>query len=225
MIEIKNLYKIYNQGKPNEFTALKDVSLSVPKGQFLAVTGKSGAGKSTFMNITACLDTPTSGHVIIDGTDLSSAGEKQRAEFRKDKLGIVTQAPMLIEELSAIENVKVAFYLLRAKREQRNVSAVNLLKSVGLGDRIGQKVSTLSGGEKQRVSIARALAGNPCVILADEPTGNLDSKNAKTVFRILKNVAEQGITVIMVTHDGELASECDRVVEIADGQIVSDSTK
>ena len=132
---------------------------------------------------------------------------------------------MLIEELSAIENVKVAFYLLRAKREQRNVSAANLLKSVGLGDKIGQKVSTLSGGEKQRVSIARALAGNPCVILADEPTGNLDSKNAKTVFRILKNVAEQGITVIMVTHDGELASECDRVVEIADGQIVSDSTK
>ena len=121
--------------------------------------------------------------------------------------------------------MKVAFYLLRVKREQRNVSAANLLKSVGLGDRIGQKVSTLSGGEKQRVSIARALAGNPCVILADEPTGNLDSKNAKTVFRILKNVAEQGITVIMVTHDGELASECDRVVEIADGQIVSDSTK
>lgn len=225
MIEIKNLYKIYNQGKPNEFAALKDVSLSVPKGQFLAVTGKSGAGKSTFMNITACLDTPTSGQVIIDGTDLSSAGEKQRAEFRKDKLGIVTQAPMLIEELSAIENVKVAFYLLRAKREQRNVSAANLLKSVGLGDKIGQKVSTLSGGEKQRVSIARALTGNPCVILADEPTGNLDSKNAKTVFGILKNVAEQGITVIMVTHDGELASECDRVVEIADGQIVSDSTK
>ncbi|HCE33911.1 MAG TPA: hypothetical protein DEQ88_00810, partial [Clostridiales bacterium] len=183
------------------------------------------AGKSTLLNIVACLDTPTSGSVILDGEEISSASEKKRAAVRMNKLGIVTQTPLLVEEISAVENVKLPLVLKKLKMSECNQKAANLLKSVGLEGKIEQTVKTLSGGEKQRVSIARALASDPKIILADEPTGNLDTENASAVFNILKNVAKLGITVIVVTHDADIAAMCDRILELSDGKLKSDVSK
>lgn len=225
MIEIANLTKIYNSGKPNSQTALDNVSFTVSDGELVAVIGKSGAGKSTLLNIVACLDTPTSGSVILDGEEISSASEKKRAAVRMNKLGIVTQTPLLVEEISAVENVKLPLVLKKLKMSECNQKAANLLKSVGLEGKIEQTVKTLSGGEKQRVSIARALASDPKIILADEPTGNLDTENASAVFNILKNVAKLGITVIVVTHDADIAGMCDRILELSDGKLKSDISK
>lgn len=225
MIEIANLTKIYNSGKPNSQTALDNVSFTVSDGELVAVIGKSGAGKSTLLNIVACLDTPTSGSVILDGEEISSASEKKRAAVRMNKLGIVTQTPLLVEEISAVENVKLPLVLKKLKMSECNQRAANLLKSVGLEGKIEQTVKTLSGGEKQRVSIARALASDPKIILADEPTGNLDTENASAVFNILKNVAKLGITVIVVTHDADIAGMCDRILELSDGKLKSDVSK
>lgn len=225
MIEIANLTKIYNNGKPNSQTALDNVSFTVSDGELVAVIGKSGAGKSTLLNIVACLDTPTSGSVILDGEEISSASEKKRAAVRMNKLGIVTQTPLLVEEISAVENVKLPLVLKKLKMSECNQKAANLLKSVGLEGKIEQTVKTLSGGEKQRVSIARALASDPKIILADEPTGNLDTENASAVFNILKNVAKLGITVIVVTHDADIAAMCDRILELSDGKLKSDVSK
>lgn len=225
MIEIANLTKIYNSGKPNSQTALDNVSFTVSDGELVAVIGKSGAGKSTLLNIVACLDTPTSGSVILDGEEISSASEKKRAAVRMNKLGIVTQTPLLVEEISAVENVKLPLVLKKLKMSECNQKAANLLKSVGLEGKIEQTVKTLSGGEKQRVSIARALASDPKIILADEPTGNLDTENASAVFNILKNVAKLGITVIVVTHDVDIAGMCDRILELSDGKLKSDVFK
>lgn len=225
MIEIANLTKIYNSGKPNSQTALDNVSFTVSDGELVAVIGKSGAGKSTLLNIVACLDTPTSGSVILDGEEISSASEKKRAVVRMNKLGIVTQTPLLVEEISAVENVKLPLVLKKLKMSECNQKAANLLKSVGLEGKIEQTVKTLSGGEKQRVSIARALASDPKIILADEPTGNLDTENASAVFNILKNVAKLGITVIVVTHDVDIAGMCDRILELSDGKLKSDVSK
>lgn len=225
MIEIANLTKIYNSGKPNSQTALYNVSFTVSDGELVAVIGKSGAGKSTLLNIVACLDTPTSGSVILDGEEISSASEKKRAAVRMNKLGIVTQTPLLVEEISAVENVKLPLVLKKLKMSECNQKAANLLKSVGLEGKIEQTVKTLSGGEKQRVSIARALASDPKIILADEPTGNLDIENASAVFNILKNVAKLGITVIVVTHDADIAGMCDRILELSDGKLKSDVSK
>lgn len=225
MIEIANLTKIYNSGKPNSQTALDNVSFTVSDGELVAVIGKSGAGKSTLLNIVACLDTPTLGSVILDGEEISSASEKKRAAVRMNKLGIVTQTPLLVEEISAVENVKLPLVLKKLKMSECNQRAANLLKSVGLEGKIEQTVKTLSGGEKQRVSIARALASDPKIILADEPTGNLDTENASAVFNILKNVAKLGITVIVVTHDVDIAGMCDRILELSDGKLKSDVSK
>ncbi len=225
MIEIANLTKIYNSGKPNSQKALDNVSFTVSDGELVAVIGKSGAGKSTLLNIVACLDTPTSGSVILDGEEISSASEKKRAAVRMNKLGIVTQTPLLVEEISAVENVKLPLVLKKLKMSECNQKAANLLKSVGLEGKIEQTVKTLSGGEKQRVSIARALASDPKIILADEPTGNLDTENASAVFNILKNVAKLGITVIVVTHDADIAGMCDRILELSDGKLKSDVSK
>lgn len=225
MIEIANLTKIYNSGKPNSQTALDNVSFTVSDGELVAVIGKSGAGKSTLLNIVACLDTPTSGSVILDGEEMSSASEKKRAAVRMNKLGIVTQTPLLVEEISAVENVKLPLVLKKLKMSECNQKAANLLKSVGLEGKIEQTVKTLSGGEKQRVSIARALASDPKIILADEPTGSLDTENASAVFNILKNVAKLGITVIVVTHDADIAGMCDRILELSDGKLKSDVSK
>lgn len=225
MIEIANLTKIYNSGKPNSQTALDNVSFTVSDGELVAVIGKSGAGKSTLLNIVACLDTPTSGSVILDGEEISSSSEKKRAAVRMNKLGIVTQTPLLVEEISAVENVKLPLVLKKLKMSECNQKAANLLKSVGLEGKIEQTVKTLSGGEKQRVSIARALASDPKIILADEPTGNLDTENASAVFNILKNVAKLGITVIVVTHDADIAGMCDRILELSDGKLKSDVSK
>lgn len=225
MIEIANLTKIYNSGKPNSQTALDNVSFTVSDGELVAVIGKSGAGKSTLLNIVACLDTPTSGSVILDGEEISSASEKKRAAVRMNKLGIVTQTPLLVEEISAVENVKLPLVLKKLKMSECNQKAANLLKSVGLEGKIEQTVKTLSGGEKQRVSIARALASDPKIILADEPTGNLDTENASAVFNILKNVAKLGIIVIVVTHDADIAGMCDRILELSDGKLKSDVSK
>lgn len=225
MIEIANLTKIYNSGKPNSQTALDNVSFTVSDGELVAVIGKSGAGKSTLLNIVACLDTPTSGSVILDGEEISSTSEKKRAAVRMNKLGIVTQTPLLVEEISAVENVKLPLVLKKLKMSECNQKAANLLKSVGLEGKIEQTVKTLSGGEKQRVSIARALASDPKIILADEPTGNLDTENASAVFNILKNVAKLGITVIVVTHDVDIAGMCDRILELSDGKLKSDVSK
>ena len=225
MIEIANLTKIYNSGKPNSQTALDNASFTVSDGELVAVIGKSGAGKSTLLNIVACLDTPTSGSVILDGEEISSASEKKRAAVRMNKLGIVTQTPLLVEEISAVENVKLPLVLKKLKMSECNQKAANLLKSVGLEGKIEQTVKTLSGGEKQRVSIARALASDPKIILADEPAGNLDTENASAVFNILKNVAKLGITVIVVTHDADIAGMCDRILELSDGKLKSDVSK
>lgn len=225
MIQLQNIYKIFNEGKPNEKTALEDVSLTIGDEEFVAIKGKSGAGKSTLMNILGCLDIPSRGVCVINGKRTDECTNDALAFLRHEMLGIITQTPFLIGESSALENVMLPLYLNKLSKTDRVELATNALKDVGLLEQLKQRVSTLSGGEQQRVAIARALINNPAVILADEPTGSLDSQNAKTIMNMLGKINESGKIVIIVTHDDEIAKCCRRIITLGDGKIISDITE
>lgn len=224
MIELKNIYKIYSDGD-SEIRALDGVSLHVSKGEFVAIAGSSGSGKSTCMNIIGCLDIPTSGTYHLNGNDVSQMDEKELAHIRNRELGFIFQQYNLIPKLNVVENVELPLLYKGIKARERRELAMTALDRVGLADRFSKYPSQLSGGQQQRVSIARALAGNPPVILADEPTGALDSKTGKEVIEFLKKLNAEGTTIVLITHDNGIASNIKRVVRIQDGCIISDEVK
>lgn len=224
MIELKDIYKIYSDGD-SEIRALDGISLHVNKGEFVCIVGSSGSGKSTCMNIIGCLDIPTRGEYFLNGTDVSTMDENQLAHVRNKELGFIFQQYNLIPKLSVLENVELPLLYKGVKSHERTELAMAALGRVGLADRAHKYPTQLSGGQQQRVSIARALAGDPPVILADEPTGALDSKTGKEVLEFLKQLNAEGTTIVLITHDNSIADRIKRVVRIHDGQIISDETK
>ena len=220
MIEIKNINKTYNKGKANAFQALKNVSLTIEDGEMVAIIGKSGAGKSTLMHIIGCIDDFESGTYILNGKDISTVKEGARARIRNKDIGIVMQDFALVEDYTAIENVMIPLYFTKGKLlESKKSIARKALEKVGIGELASKKVNKLSGGQKQRVAIARAIVNNPGILLADEPTGALDVKTSAEIIGVFRELNEQGITVIIITHDMEVADGCERVIEISDGKI------
>ena len=219
LIELKDVYKIYHMSD-EEVHALDGVSLTIDKGEFVAIVGQSGSGKSTAMNIIGCLDVPTSGTYHLGGVDVSTMDDDQQAEIRNKMLGFIFQQYNLIPKLSVLENLELPLLYAGVSAEERKERAIAALGRVGLADKQKNLPSQLSGGQQQRVSIARALAGDPSVILADEPTGNLDHQNSVEVFRLLREAAaQQHQTVVYVTHDQGLAAQADRVLRMQDGRI------
>ena len=222
MIDLKDIYKIYVDGD-SEIRALDGVNLHIDKGEFVAIVGQSGSGKSTCMNIIGCLDVPTSGTYHLNGIDASTLHEDEQAQIRNQTLGFIFQQYNLIPKLNLLENVELPLIYRGYPQKQRHELAIKSLERVGLGDRLKKFPSQLSGGQQQRVSIARALAGNPSVILADEPTGALDSKTGIEVLNLLKTLNEEGNTIVLITHDNAIASQAKRIVRIHDGKIVEDT--
>ena len=220
MIEIKNITKIYNPGKSNEFTALKDISLTIGDGEMTAIIGKSGAGKSTLLHIMACIDNYQNGEYRIDGTLVKQLSERDSARIRNEKIGMVMQNFALVEDFSALENVLLPLDFAKNKKSDRRETAMKALSSVGMAEYAKKPVNKLSGGQKQRVAIARAIVNEPSMILADEPTGALDSKTSAEIMEVFKSLNRQGKTVVIVTHDLEVARQCGRIIEISDGRIV-----
>ncbi|MBE7062714.1 MAG: ABC transporter ATP-binding protein [Clostridia bacterium] len=224
MIRLTDIYKIYSDGD-SEIRALDGISLHVEKGEFVAIVGSSGSGKSTCMNIIGCLDVPTSGTYQLDGIDVSTMHEKELAHVRNQRLGFVFQQYNLIPKLNVIENVELPLLYRGVPSAERRKMALEALDRVGIADRAKKLPTQLSGGQQQRVSIARALAGQPPVILADEPTGALDSKTGREVLEFMKQLHREGNTIVLITHDNSIAEEIPRVVRIHDGIITSDTRK
>ena len=222
LIKVEDLCKIYNPGE-NEVRALDHVSLEIKKGELLAIIGQSGSGKSTFMNMLGCLDVPTSGRYYLNGTDVSEMTDNELSEVRNLEIGFIFQGFNLIANLNAIENVELPLIYRGVDKKTRHQLAVDSLKLVGLEKRMDHKPSEMSGGQQQRVAIARAIAAQPPVILADEPTGNLDSASSREILAILKKMHKSGRTVILITHDNGIAAQARRVVRIMDGKIESDT--
>ena len=220
MIEIEDVTKIYTMGSV-EVPALAGVSLYIARGEMVAVMGASGSGKSTLMNILGCLDVPTSGTYILDGEDIGIAPDSRLAEIRNRKIGFVFQTYNLLPRLSALNNVELA--LMYGKHANRRATAAEALERVGLGDRMRHNPTELSGGQQQRVGIARALVKSPDILLADEPTGNLDSQSGEEIMQILDRLHSDGISVIIVTHEADIAARADRIITMRDGLIVSDT--
>ena len=221
MIEIKNLVKIYNKGKTNEFCALKGIDLSIEEGEMVAIIGKSGAGKSTLLHILAAIDSYDKGSYLVDGVSVGDLKEKERARFRNQKMGNVMQDYALIDEYTIEENVQIPLIFGKVKgNDVRREKIMTALENVGLAELAKKPVRQLSGGQKQRVAIARALVNNPTFLLADEPTGALDSKTSGEIMDVFEKLNQGGKTVIIVTHDMEVAARCGRVIEISDGEIV-----
>lgn len=218
MIDLKNIYKIYKMGE-NEVYALNDVSLHIDDKEFVSIIGPSGSGKSTLMNMLGCLDVPTKGTYTLDGYDVGSKTDDELAAIRNEKIGFVFQGFNLLPKLTAIENVELPLIYQGVSAKERRERAQKALDSVGLGERINHKPTELSGGQQQRVAIARALVTNPPIILGDEPTGNLDSKSGKEVMEIFKSLHQNGNTIILITHDSDVAAQAERVVKIQDGKI------
>ena len=221
LIKVEDLCKIYNPGE-NEVRALDHVSLEIKKGELVAIIGQSGSGKSTFMNMLGCLDVPTSGKYYLNGTDVSEMSDNEFSEVRNREIGFIFQGFNLIANLNAIENVELPLIYRGIDRKTRHQLAIDSLKMVGLEKRMDHKPSEMSGGQQQRVAIARAIAAQPPVILADEPTGNLDSASSREILGILKKMHKTGRTVILITHDNGIAAQARRVVRIMDGKIESD---
>lgn len=221
MIEIKHVWKKYNPGMKNEVIALRDINLKIERGEFIFISGPSGCGKSTLMHIIGCLDTPTRGEVYMDDVKVSSLNDEELSKIRRDKIGFVFQAFNLIPSLNAMENVMLPMILVATNKEELRNQAKTLLEAVGLGHRLKHKPNQLSGGEQQRVTIARAMLNNPEVILADEPTGELDSKTGEGILKLLKKVnKERGTTVVAVSHNMLTKKYCDRHLKLKDGEIV-----
>ena len=221
ILETNQLCKFYGTGE-NQVKAVNHVNIQIQQGEFVAIVGKSGSGKSTLLHMLGGLDTPTSGSVILSDKDLYSMKEDQLAVFRRRKIGFIFQGFNLISNLTAIENVELPLVYRGVDRKTRHKLAVESLTMVGLEKRMDHRPNEMSGGQQQRVAIARAIAAQPPVILADEPTGNLDSASSKEILQILKSMHEQGKTVILITHDNGIAAQARRVVRIMDGKIESD---
>ena len=221
MIKLRDIYKIYGDGE-GEIRALDGVSLDITKGEFVAIVGQSGSGKSTCMNIIGCLDVPTSGEYTLNGIDVSTMKDDELASIRNKMIGFIFQQYNLIPKLSVKENVELPLIYRGMPAKERNKRVMESLEMVGLFDRKDKMPSMLSGGQQQRVSIARALAGSPSLLLADEPTGALDSKTGREVLDFLKRLNDEGNTIVMITHDNIIAQQAKRIVRIQDGKIISD---
>lgn len=221
LIKVQDMCKIYNPGE-NEVRALDHVNLQVGRGEFVAIIGHSGSGKSTLMNMLGCLDVPTSGSYFLNGKDVSALKDKQLSEIRNQEIGFIFQGFNLIANLDALENVELPLIYRGIGKNERHRLAKAALTKVGLEKRMGHKPWEMSGGQQQRVAIARAIAAEPPVILADEPTGNLDSSSTQEIMEILKGLHNAGRSVILITHDNEIAEQAKRVVRILDGKIVED---
>ena len=225
LIDIKDLYKIYNEGQESEVRALDGVTLQIDRGEFVAIIGQSGSGKSTLMNILGCLDIPTYGDYHLDGTDVTELTDRQLAHIRNKQIGFIFQGYNLIPALSARENVELPLIYQGVGMGQRAERAMESLERVGMADRADHKPSEMSGGQQQRVAIARAIAARPPIIMADEPTGALDSKTGRQVLEILHSLHEDGSTIILITHDNGIAATAERIVRLSDGHIISDGTR
>ena len=223
LIEIRDITKIYRMGSDIEVHALRGVSLQVDEGESLSIMGPSGSGKSTMMNVLGCLDQPTSGEYYLDGVDVKALNDNALAEIRNRKIGFVFQTFNLLPRTTALQNVELPLVYRGVNGRERRQRATESLEMVGLGDRIHHRPNELSGGEQQRVAIARALATQPAIILADEPTGNLDSRSGAEIVAIFQRLnREMGITVVFVTHDADIAAHTRRIVQLLDGRIVGD---
>lgn len=222
LIEIKDMYKIYEVGSESVH-ALDGVDIKINEKEFVAIVGPSGSGKSTLMNMIGCLDVPTSGTYMLDGEDVSGLSDSRLARIRNKKIGFIFQQFNLFQKMSAFENVERPLKYKSIKKQQRKEMTKSALEKLGLGDRMLHKPNELSGGQQQRVAIARALVGSPPVLLADEPTGNLDSKSSHEIIKMLKALNREGNTIVLITHDRNLAEQAGRVIEMSDGRIVSDT--
>lgn len=223
VIDMKGIIKRYYIGQPNELEILHGIDLKVYDGEFVAIVGESGSGKSTLMNIIGALDRPTEGEYFFNGEDISKLSDKQLSKIRNQTIGFVFQNFNLISRTSAIKNVELPMVYAHIPRKERSQKARKLLEMVGMSERASHNPNELSGGQKQRVAIARAMSNNPALILADEPTGALDSKTGRTIMNIFHELHRQGKTIVLITHSPELASETERIVTISDGMITGDS--
>ncbi|MBE6828277.1 MAG: ABC transporter ATP-binding protein [Ruminococcaceae bacterium] len=223
LIEVKDVYKIYNPGE-NEVRALDGINLKIERGEFVAIVGQSGSGKSTLMNMLGLLDVPTSGEYYLDGEDVSHMTDNELSEIRNKQIGFIFQGFNLISSLTAQANVELPLVYRGMKADKRHRLSLAALEKVGLSNRVTHLPKQMSGGQQQRVAIARAVAASPPIILADEPTGNLDSHSGEDVMNILINLYKEGRTVILITHDNSIASRAKRVIRIQDGQIIEDRT-
>lgn len=221
MITIKNLNKVYKTGTV-EVHALKDVNLEIHHGEFIAIMGHSGSGKSTLMNIIGCLDRPSSGEYLLDGINIKNQSQDELSLIRNKKIGFVFQAFNLIPRTNVLRNVELPMIYAKVKSSQRKNKAIELLDKVNLSDRINHLPNELSGGQKQRVAIARALANNPPIILADEPTGNLDTQSSEEIMDLFRSLNKEGNSIILVTHEPDIAKYADRVIVFRDGMIIED---
>ena len=223
LIDIKDLYKIYNEGQESEVRALDGVSLQIDNGEFVAIVGASGSGKSTLMNVLGCLDVPTYGQYFLDGTDVTSLSDKQLARIRNQEIGFIFQGYNLLQELDALDNVILPLIYRGTPIWDRADIAMAALARVGMDGRAHHHPSQMSGGQQQRVAIARAIATHPPSIMADEPTGALDSKTGRHVLEILQQLYREGTTILLITHDDSIAATAPRVVRLSDGKIISDA--
>jgi putative ABC transport system ATP-binding protein len=222
VIDVRDVTKIYKLGGDVEVAALRGVSFTIAPGEYVAIMGPSGSGKSTLMNLLGCLDRPTDGNYLLDGTDVSTLGDDALAQIRLKKLGFIFQGFNLLARTSAVKNVALPLFYAGVGTRTRNQAAAGRLRDVGLGDRLDHKPNELSGGQQQRVAIARALVNDPAVLLADEPTGNLDSQTSEEIMGVFEHLNEGGRTIIMVTHDEDVASHAKRIIRVRDGRIVDD---
>ncbi len=224
IIEIKNLSKVYLMGT-EQIDALKGVSIEIFKNDYVALMGPSGSGKSTLMNLIGCLDSPSSGEYMLNGTMVSAMSDSELAEVRNKEIGFVFQTFNLLPRMSALENVALPLIYAGYNKAFRIERAKKVLEDVGLGDRMNHNPNELSGGQRQRVAIARALVNNPAIILADEPTGNLDSKTSEEIMSIFKQIHSNGNTIILVTHEQDIAANAQRIIKLRDGMVESDLSK
>jgi len=221
IIQIENLFKVYRNGSL-EVTALRDVSFAVAEGEFVSIMGQSGSGKSTLMNILGCLDTMTKGDYFLDSENVSTIKGKKLAQIRNRKIGFVFQSYNLLPRLNALQNVELPMIYAGTRGKKRRQAAMEALERVGLAERVHHKPSELSGGQKQRVAIARALVNSPAILLADEPTGNLDSRSGEEIMGIFQRLNREGVTIVMVTHEPDIAEHTNRIVAFKDGRIIKD---
>ncbi len=221
LIEIRDVFKIYPSAE-DDVKALRGINITVKAGEFVAVVGSSGSGKSTMMNILGCLDVPTSGSYLLDGQDVSHFTDDELSEIRNEKIGFIFQGFHLIPGLTALENVELPLLYRGVPRHERRKAAIEALARMGLTSRLSHRPNQMSGGQQQRVAIARAIVGKPPIILADEPTGNLDQKNGAEVMRLLGELHQEGKTIVLITHDQKIAACAQRIIEISDGQAVQE---